>query len=134
MEEALLHLLLTNAGISMLAGDRVNWSSRPGDIALPALALHRIGGRHDGTLTGRSGLVDSKVQINCWGRSFREAKLLSRAVVRALPHAPLAANDVVIQGVFIDRESDSFEGDNPVPLYCSRIDLSVWHKENQSGH
>lgn len=129
MEEALTALLLANAGVSAMVGDRVNWSARPDDAALPAVTLHRISGRRDQTSSGRSGLVDSTVQIDTWGRTFKEAKLLARAVILALPHARTLTGGIVLQGIFIDSESDSFEGDAPEPLYRTRIDISVWHKE-----
>ncbi|WP_374390199.1 DUF3168 domain-containing protein [Brevundimonas sp.] len=129
MEEAIANLLLNNPAVAAIAGDRVNWSARPDDDALPAVTLHRISGAHDATMAGRSGLIASRVQIDAWGRTYREAKLLARAIVPALPHARTLTGGVVLQGIFIDTESDTFEGDDPEPLYRTRIDISVWHKE-----
>ncbi len=129
MEEAIANLLLNNPAVAGIVGKRVNWSSRPDDTDLPAVTLHRISGRHDATLDGRTGLIASTVQIDAWGRTFKEAKLLTRAIVPALPHARTLTGGVVLQGIFIDTESDSFEGDDPEPLYRTRIDISVWHKE-----
>ncbi|MFC5390012.1 DUF3168 domain-containing protein [Brevundimonas bullata] len=128
MEEAISNLLLGNAGVSALVGDRVNWSARPGAV-LPAITLHRITGQRDATNSGRSGLVSSSVQIDIWGGTYSQAKRLARAVVPALPHAQTATGGVVLQGIFIDSESDSFEGEDPTPLYRTRIDISVWHQE-----
>jgi len=119
VEEAISNLLLGNAPVAGMVGDRVNWAVRPG-ADLPAITLHRITGQRDATLSGRSGLVSSTVQIDIWG---------SRAVVPALPHAATTTGGVVLQGIFIDSESDSFEGEDPTPLYRTRIDISVWHQE-----
>lgn len=124
MEETLASLLLNDTAVSASVGQRVNWSERPGDD-LPAITLHRISGRRDSHSAGRSGLVSSTVQIDIWGASYKQAKLLARATIRALPQAP-SGN---LQGIFIESESDSFEGEDPTPLYRTRLDISVWHTE-----
>ena len=124
MEEAISNLLLGNATVAGMVGDRVNWAARPG-ADLPAITLHRITGQRDATMSGRSGLVSSTVQIDVWGSTYSQAKKLARAVIPALPQTPGAT----LQGVFINSESDSFEGEDPTPLYRTRIDISVWHQE-----
>jgi hypothetical protein len=124
VEEAISNLLLGNATVAGMVGDRVNWAARPG-ADLPAITLHRITGQRDATMSGRSGLVSSTVQIDVWGSTYSQAKKLARAVIPALPQTPGAT----LQGVFINSESDSFEGDDPTPLYRTRIDISVWHQE-----
>ena len=129
MEEAISNLLLSNAAVAGMVGDRVNWAVRP-TAELPAITLHRITGQHDATNSGRSGLVSSTVQIDIWGGTYSQAKKLARAVVPALPHAVTSTGGVVLQGIFISSESDSYEGDDPAPLFRTRIDISVWHQEN----
>lgn len=125
MEETLSALLLANGAVAAVAGERVNWSARPTDD-LPAITMHRISGRRDATNEGRSGLVSSTVQIDIWGATYKQAKSLARAVIHALPSTPTGE----LQGIFIESESDSFEGVDPSPLYRTRLDISVWHKEN----
>ena len=95
MEEAIANLLLNNPAVTGIVGNRVNWSARPDDADLPAVTLHRITGRHDAALDGRTGLISSPVQIDAWGRTYREAKLLARAIVPALPHARTLTGGVV---------------------------------------
>lgn len=132
MEEAITALLLGHPGITGMVGDRVNWSARPDDTDIPALTLHRVTGRRGATMTGRSDLESSTVQIDAWGKTFKEAKLLGRAVVTALPHSRTLTGGIVLQGIFIDGESDSFEGTDPVPLFRTRIDISVWHTAKEA--
>ena len=129
MEEAITAILLEAAAVAALVDDRVNWGERPGQD-MPAITLHRISGARDATMAGRSGLVSSTVQLDVWGRTYRDSKLLARAVIAALPQTRAVAAGITVQGVFINSESDSFEGDDPLPLFRTRIDLSVWHQEN----
>lgn len=129
MEEAITAILLGADPVAALVADRVNWGERPGED-MPAITLHRISGARDATMAGRSGLVSSIVQLDVWGRTYRDSKLLARAVIAALPQTRVVAAGITVQGVFINSESDSFEGDDPLPLFRTRIDLSVWHQEN----
>ena len=128
MEEAVLSLLLNNPVVAERTGGRIAWGERPpGDF--PAITLHRISTTRDSTHQGRSGLMSSTVQADVWGSTYASAKLLARAVIPALPQGRTVVGETVLQGVFIDTESDSFEGDDPEPLYRTRIDFTVWHEE-----
>lgn len=133
MEQAITALLTGNPAVAALTGNRINWALRPDAVTLPALSLHRISGERDRTMTGRTGLVSSTIQIDCWANTYGETKALARAVILALPHARTEIGGVVLQGIFPDREADSFEGDDPTPLYRTRLDFSVWHSEPQGG-
>ncbi|WP_292229502.1 DUF3168 domain-containing protein [Brevundimonas sp.] len=128
MEEAITRLLLNNLAVAALVTDRVNWGQRPGP-EVPAVTLHRITGKRYATMTARSGLEASSVQIDCWGETYSQAKKLARAIIPALPHSRTVLGGVVLQGIFIDSENDSFEADASTPLFRTRIDISVWHKE-----
>jgi hypothetical protein len=121
MEETLLAILIPALPVE----GRVNWSVRP-TTDLPAVSLHRISGRYDHHLQGRSGLVESTVQADCWGRTYAEAKTLARALIQALPVAAVTIGGVTLQGVFINGENDSFEGEDTAPLFRTRIDFSLW--------
>lgn len=131
MEAAITTLLTGNPAVTAMTASRINWALRPDAVGVPALSLHRISGERDRTMTGRTGLVSSTVQIDCWAATYAEAKSLARAVILALPHAQTEVGGVVLQGIFPDREADSFEGDDPSPLYRTRLDFSVWHSEPQ---
>ena len=133
MEAAITSLLANNPAVAALAGNRINWALRPGAVALPAVSLHRISGVRDRNMTGRTGLVSSTVQVDCYGGTYGQAKALARAVILALPHAQTEIGGVILQGIFPDQEADSFEGDDPTPLYRTRLDFSVWHSEPQGG-
>jgi len=84
MEEQLLAFLGADAGVVAIQDDRISWAARPQAALLPLTVLHRITGARDDHMLGRSGLVESLVQIDCWGRTWLEAKQLARAHVAAL--------------------------------------------------
>lgn len=128
MEEAILSLLLAHPVIAAEAGERITWGDRPGG-ELPAIILHRISTSRDTTNQGRTGLMSSTVQADVWGSTYASAKLLARAVIPALPQARTVVGETVLQGVFIDTESDSSEGEGPELIYRTRIDFTVWHEE-----
>jgi hypothetical protein len=125
MEEALIGYLLSRASLVALVGSRIHWAVRPQGTPLPAVVLTRIDAVRDQTYAGRSGLVRSRVQVDCWGASYTSVKAVARQVVQHADAAPFNA-------VFIDDESDSFE---PGPeaagaLHRTRLDLIIWHTEN----
>lgn len=131
MEEALLALLAADAGVAALLADRIAWGARPTGEQLPCVVLFRITGVRDYHLQGRSGLVDSLVQVDCWAGTWLAAKSVARAIVDALdtPDQP------TIQKAFVEGERDSFEeGDGPLPdgssdFYRTSLDVRVWHAD-----
>lgn len=132
MEEALrAHLLATAAVTALVPAERIVWNQRIGP-ALPAISLHRITGRPDYHLQGPSGLVDSLVQVDCWGASFASVTAVARAVQAALS----AHAGGVISRCFIENLRSSFEkGDGatgastPTDFHRSSLDVRVWHSD-----
>lgn len=127
MEETLVALLLTDPAISLLAGNRVNWSERPQGSQLPAVVLHRISGVRDYHMAGPSSLVSSRVQADCWALEYRDAVSLSRAVRGVL--SGYRAGDT--QGAFIDAERQSVEKetDGAQRYFRVSLDFIIWHAE-----
>lgn len=128
MEQALTTYLLASSGLTTLVGTRVHWASRPQGSTLPAVILTRISGVRDYTLAGASGYVESRVQIDCWARTYGAAKTTAQAVRNAL-HALLPAGSPPILGLSIDGERDSFEGDPPEALSRTSLDVIIHHHE-----
>lgn len=130
MEEALRAFLLGDTSITSLVGDRVSWSWREQGSPLSALTLHRTDGARDTLLSGgASGFVDGYVQADCWGALQLDAKTLARAVVRLTQTANVGNTDGVIQGVFVEHEVDTFEGESPDRVFRTRLSLRVPHNE-----
>ena len=85
MEEAFKDVLTGNATVTALApAARINWGSRPQGSPLPAVVLNVVSDNEGLTLKGRDGLSVGRVQVDCYGATYTQAKQLSRAVRSAL--------------------------------------------------
>ncbi len=122
MEEALRTHLAANSGLVALVAQRIQWDVRE---TLPSLALHLIDAPADYHLKGASGLVQARVQMDCWGRTFIEAKAIGTAAVAALPTIRLVVDGIRFQGcTVLDTERGRF-GDAPNIFHRTRIDVRV---------
>jgi hypothetical protein len=126
MEEALIaNLLASSAG--PLVSNRIYWLKRPQASAVPAVTLTRISGVHNYHHGGDSGLVVSRVQVDCWATTFAGAKTVSRAIIDHLTGASFEQSGIKFQGAFVDGERDTFEADITPPLYQITVDFMLWH-------
>jgi hypothetical protein len=126
MEETLRSVLVADAGLSALVGERIIWGARPQGELLPCLVLHRVTGARDYHMTGRSGLVDSLVQADCWAETWLAAKDVSRALLEALDGLTLSP----FQKAFVTSERDTFETDDQGrSFYRTMLEFRVWHAD-----
>ncbi len=130
MEEALTAVLLASAALTGLVGDRVNWNERAQGSALPAVLLQRVSGVRDYTLGAASGLVRSRVQVDCWGADYLGAKRPARAVIAAVSGLTGTFSGIEVQGCFVENERDlSEEAAGGTRLHRVSLDLIIWHSE-----
>jgi hypothetical protein len=125
MEEAIRALLLSNAPVAALCGNRVNWGTHPQGAALPGVVLNVISGAPGYTLTSADGLTPSRVQVDCYANSYGAAKALARAVTSALSGHRSGG----LRGVFLQNEQDSREGGSNEATRPWRVRLdftTVW--------
>ena len=126
MEEALVQYLLASPA-SALVSNRIYWLQRPQASALPAVTLTRVSAIHNYHHRGDSGLIESRVQVDCWATTFAGAKGASRAIIAHLTGATFEQDGIRFQGAFVDGERDTFEGDVNPPLYRASVDFMLWH-------
>jgi len=124
MESSLIAKLLATAGVTALVSTRVNWSRRPQGEPLPAVVLHVIDRIPDVTHGGRSGLLVSRVQCDCWGETFGSAKAVARAVEEALTAQTFTQGAVRFDAILIDSERND-TSDETTPLFRTSLDLMV---------
>ena len=124
MEAALIAKLLATAGVTAMVSTRINWSRRPQGAALPAIVLHRVSGTPDVHHAGASGLVVSRVQVDCWAVSYGSAKAVARAVEAAITAQTFTQGAVRFDVILIDSERDD-STDETTPLFRTSLDLIV---------
>lgn len=127
MEAALIAHLLAQAGITALVGNRINWLRRPQAAVLPDIILHRIDGAPDYHLTGPSGLVESRVQVDCWADTFAGAKHIARAVEAAVSGQRFTRGAIRFDAILILDEGDDTFDETPNVYFRTRLDLAVHH-------
>lgn len=131
MEEALRTFLLAGTDLAALVGTRVHWVRSPQAAASPRIVLYRISGLRDMHMQGPSGLVASRVQVDCIGSSYSSAKTLARIVEARLSGYSGTAGGIRFEGAFLVGERDDFEDtDTPDKLFRTSLDFNIWHKEN----
>ena len=125
METALLAKLLATAGVTALVSTRINWARRPQGEPLPCIVLHRIDGSPDVHHGGASGLLDSRVQVDCWGASYKTAKAIARAVEAAVTAQTFTQGAVRFDVILLVDERDSTFDEKPDTLFRTSLDLTV---------
>lgn len=122
MEEALLAHLVANGGVRALVDDRIEWAVRG---TIPCVALHLISSPPDTTLAGQSGLVQARVQVDCWADSYLKAKQIGAAIIAALPARRHVAGGVrFLACTVVDTDRGRFN-ETPNQLHRTRIDVRV---------
>lgn len=106
MEEALKAALLASSGVTALCGDRIDFGGNAQGAAYPRMVLWTIGDAEGMTLDGPDGLSVGRVQVDCYGLTYGDAKRLSRAVRATLDG--YSGNG--FQGVFLAGTRDTREG------------------------
>ena len=129
MEELLTSYLLASAPVTLLVDESVSWNVRPQIETVPAVVLTRISGDRDYNFAGPSGLVQSRIQIDCWAVTHSDAIAVSRAVRTALSGARFSDTGVEVQGTFLDTERHFYEEEEAERFHRVSLDFILWHSE-----
>lgn len=128
MEAAFIALLLADAPIAALAGDRVYPGRRPQGSTFPSIVCTRISGQPLYVDEGRAGLLDARMQVDCWAQTYTEAKTLARAVDTLLSAFSGVFAGVNFSYIMLDLENDLNESGANQSEYLFRVsmDFIVW--------
>lgn len=127
MEEDLRALLLSNPGVAATVGQRVTWTKRPQGSPLPAIVLHLIDSVPTYTLDGDTGHRNSRVQVDCYGEMYADAKGTARAVSSALSGFKGTVGGTNFQGVFQESSRDLSEAGAIEQLPRLSLDFIAYH-------
>lgn len=129
MEEALVALLLADAGVAALAGDRIHWTVARPAITPPYAILSAISRVPDVGYAGPTGLWTSRVQVDCYALTYVAALNLARAIIARLSGFSGSHLGITFCGVFLDASRDTFEPDaSPDALFRTSMDFTLTHK------
>jgi hypothetical protein len=115
MEEAFRAVLTSASSVTALVpASRINWGSHPQGAGLPGVVLTVVSGAEGLHLTGRDGLSQGRVQVDCYGATYTSAKAVARAVTTRL-HGYSASSLRLVQHVATrdGREGGSNEAERP---------------------
>lgn len=99
------------------AKDRVYPQVAPDGVARPFIVYQRITVNSENVLSGRSGLINSRLQVDVYASTYAQAQQIAATVNTLM-------NSWSIQNVLILAQ-DIFESD--VKLHRVMTDYSIWH-------
>jgi len=125
MEEALRAMILADAGVSAIVGQRVYWGDRPQGEPVPAivmLGISQVAGHH---MQGPDGVTMRRVQCDCYAETYLGSKMLERALKAAID----GKRSGILQGIFLANARDLREaGTNDADrFYRASVDFMVHH-------
>jgi hypothetical protein len=126
MEEALRAILAADATLSGLVGTRIYWDTIPQGKPSPNIAMWLVSSVPDYHMAGASGLVESRVQVDCRGDSWASAKAVARAVEAVLGGFVGQQGTVVFKAIFKISDRSSFETPTDGSEFLSSADYQVF--------
>lgn len=134
LEAGFVSLLTASTGVTTLIGSGSAARLYPllvpqGFDNYPAITYQVISENREPQLDKQNGLMQARIQINCWARSYSGAKALKEAVRNAID----GSDSQFPSGVFIENGIDGVEeseGSRPGRLFVKRMDAMVWVTED----
>ncbi len=132
MEEAFRAMLLGTAALSARVGTRIDWGVRPQGSALPGITLHQVSGIPQMNFDGPSGWNRGRIQIDCWGRTYKAARDLADILApRSRSGGLLAGFRGDLPGLrlrtFVLNRRDDVDSDSEGPVHRASLDILAWH-------
>ena len=130
METALISLLLSADDVTARVGVAVRPQRRAQTDGPDAIVLHRVSGVRDYRLSGASGLVQSRIQADCYGATYRACDETAAALIAFLNGYSGTFEGVQFQRIEIDDERGTNETESEGRhIFMKQVDLLIWHDE-----
>lgn len=132
IEESIYYLLFQNTGLTDLISTKIYPAIVPQNGTLPCLTYQQISGNRDQEISGASGFVTARYQINCWAKTYSETRQLANEARLSLTGQSGWINGVYIHCIQLENESDmpQIDAENEViSRYGKRLDFQVYFAE-----
>lgn len=131
MLQSLTSLMLSSSTLVALVEDRVVWKQMATTPLFPRVVLHVISSNVDYNMSGPSGLVNTRIQVDCLGSTYASAQTVAAAVLALLSGYRGTYGTTKFDGIFHDNSRDTLEDDDiPESIFGVSLDFTIWHKEN----
>ena len=97
-------VILARIEAGQASGVPVAWAIAPRNSSLPRVVCWTITGTFDLSIDAPSGLRTATVQVDCWGSSYNEVRVIADAVLASLHGWTDIAQK--IHGVFLEGTRD----------------------------
>ncbi len=132
LQEGLKSFLATDSAVSALVINRIYATQLPelsATAILPAIAYKEIHGDGEFSMDGPDQLQYSRMQFDCYGKVYGDAKRLARVLRQELEAFTGALPDgTVIEHMQRESEIDIFE-DAPF-IYCTAVDFKILYQDS----
>lgn len=123
MEEAFRAALLAYGGLAALVGTRIDWGLR--SDPLPGIRLQVVSKIRIYTYRGPIGLTPYRIQADCFGVRYGDAKRVARAFEAAVHSLSRPTWDAC----FVEAERDDQEDDGTgKPVHRTSLDARIWYQ------
>lgn len=130
MDEALVSLLLANVTLTGLIGEGANsrlyWDTIRQGVTSPAVVLYKISGIPDYHHAGPSGLVQSRVQIDCRAPTRAAALEVARAIEAQLSGYRGIVGTIRFGSILKDGERSSYDRSEADAYFVVSTDYMIW--------
>jgi len=132
VEKAVYDCLSADADLIALIGDKIYPVVAAQEVTTPYATYFKVSPGRQYTHGGASNLSTPRIQVDCYGGTYEEAKDLSDLVIAALEKLP--QDNPKVQAVFCNDGSDAYEDvsdtyyDN-VDEYHVPIDVLIHYRE-----
>jgi hypothetical protein len=132
LQEGLNSFLNSNGPVTALVADRVYAGQLPEISAqslLPAIVYKEIHGDGEFSMDGPDQLQYSRMQFDCYGKVYGDAKRVARTLRQEFESFTGALNDgTVIEHMQRESEVDIFEY---APfVYCTAVDFKITYQDS----
>lgn len=124
-ESALRKRLIQDDAVAAMVADRVHWKVRPQNGALPAIVLLMIHDPRPQHLGGFQSLRPTRIQADCYGRTYDQARELREAVIAVLA-AKATEEDTRFDVGFINDARDRLDETAAGAAHVQLIDATIW--------